>query len=136
MASITNFNRQHKEILDTIEAIEELINKGTVESNAMDISIKINFLAGKLKIHLDSEDKYLYPDLLKGESIELRKMSTSYMNEMGNILSIFTEYKLKFNTKSKILESTQAFLEQTETIFNTIENRISREERELYPLIK
>ncbi|MFA9398623.1 MAG: hemerythrin domain-containing protein [Clostridiaceae bacterium] len=136
MANIINLQRQHKEILETLNIIKRLIDIGEIETSAMDISVQINQLAGKLKMHLNSEDKYLYPDLLKSESVELKNIANEYINEMGDILVVFTEYKMKFNTRSKILLDTKGFLEQSKIIFSTIENRINKEEIGLYPLIK
>lgn len=135
MADIKNLTRQHGDIDLLIGNIKNL-SKGDIESS-IDIIVKdINMLAGKLKIHLDTEDKFLYPDLLNMNNEVLNTMAKEYMNEMGNISSEFIKYKNSFNTKNKIMSNIEQFKIQTVEIFETLERRINKEERELYPRLK
>lgn len=135
MADIKNLTRQHGDIDLLIGNIKNL-SKGDIESS-IDIIVKdINMLAGKLKIHLDTEDKFLYPDLLNMNDEVLNTMAKEYMNEMGNISSEFIKYKNSFNTKNKIMSNIEQFKIQTVEIFETLERRINKEERELYPRLK
>jgi len=135
MADIKNLTRQHGDIDLLIGNIKNL-SKGDIEGN-IDIIVKdINMLAGKLKIHLDTEDKFLYPDLLNMNNEVLNTMAKEYMNEMGNISSEFIKYKNSFNTKNKIMSNIEQFKIQTVEIFETLERRINKEERELYPRLK
>lgn len=135
MADIKNLTRQHGDIDLLIGNIKNL-SKGNIESN-IDIIVKdINMLAGKLKIHLDTEDKFLYPDLLNMNNEVLNTMAKEYMNEMGSISSEFIKYKNSFNTKNKIMSNVEQFKIQTVEIFEILERRINREERELYPRLK
>lgn len=135
MADIKNLTRQHGDIDLLISNIKNL-SKGNIESS-IDIIVKdINMLAGKLKIHLDTEDKFLYPDLLNMNNEVLNTMAKDYMKEMGNISSEFIKYKNSFNTKNKIMSNTEQFKIQTVEIFETLERRINKEERELYPRLK
>lgn len=135
MADIKNLTRQHGDIDILIKNIKSL-SKGNIESS-IDIIVKdINMLAGKLKIHLDTEDKFLYPDLLNGNNEVLNTMAKEYMKEMGNISSEFIKYKNSFNTKNKIMSNIEQFKIKTVEIFETLERRINKEERELYPRLK
>lgn len=135
MADIKNLTRQHGDIDLLIGNIKKL-SKGNIESS-VDIIVKdINMLAGKLKIHLDTEDKFLYPDLLNVNNEVLNTMAKEYMKEMGNISSEFIKYKNSFNTKNKIMSNIEQFKIQTVEIFETLERRINKEERELYPRLK
>ena len=135
MINIDNFIRQHKDIIEELNHIDKIINKQDYQNNLDGFVSHINNLAGKLKIHLNSEDKFLYPNLINGEDIKLKSMANSYMNEMGNIADAFTNYKNEFNTKSKINEKLDTFISQTKPILNEIKKRISKEETELYKLI-
>lgn len=132
MSNIANLKRQHVEILDSINSIKALTKKNSIENNAAEIAKDISMMAGKLKIHLDTEDKFLYPDLLNGEDIKLKALANNYIKEMGDICSTFTEYKNKFNTKSKILSNIFEFDKETKAIFDAIEKRINKEDTELY----
>jgi len=135
--NIDNLMREHKGIFEEIEYITNLINKSDLESNLLDITGHINKLAGKLKIHLGSEDKFLYPSLLNGTDDKLKNLANSYINEMGDISDVFTDYKNGFNTKSKILsEGIDKFVLETKKILKSIESRITKEENGLYKMIK
>jgi hypothetical protein len=135
MINIDNFMRQHKDIIEELNYIEKIVNNKDYLNYLDDFVPHINNLAGKLKIHLNSEDKFLYPNLIDGEDIELKNMANDYINEMGNIADTFTIYKNEFNTKSKINEKIDTFISKTKPILKEIKNRILKEENELYKLV-
>lgn len=135
MINIDNFIRQHRDIIEELDQIDKIINKQDYQNYLDDFVSHINNLAGKLKIHLNSEDKFLYPNLINGEDLKLKSMANLYISEMGNIADSFTNYKNEFNTKSKINGKLEMFISRTRPILNEIRKRISKEENELYALI-
>lgn len=135
MINIDNFLRQHKDIMEEVNQINEIVNKSDYENYLDEFVFHINNLAGKLRIHLSSEDKYLYPNLVDGEDSSLRSMAKYYIDEMGSIADTFTNYKNEFNTKSKINGKLNSFVSETRQIISEIKKRISKEEAELYKLI-
>lgn len=135
MIDINNFTRQHKDILSDINEIDKIVSKQDYKEHLNEFVSHINSLAGKLKIHLSYEDKFLYPNLINGESTELKNMAEEYMCEMGDISDVFTAYKNAFNTKSKISPQIDTFKDDTKRILDKIKNRISKEESGLYKLI-
>jgi len=135
MINIDNFMRQHKEIIEELDCIDKILNKQDYQNYLGDFVSHINSLAGKLKIHLSTEDQFLYPNLINGNDIEMKNMANSYIDEMGNIANAFTDYKNKFNTKSKIEGKLDIFMGGTKYILSEIRKRILKEENELYILI-
>lgn len=135
MANIINLKRQHVEIAQLIGVIKGSINKNSIENNADKIAININVLAGKVRIHLDSEDKFLYPELLNSHNEKLKVTAKTYIDTMGDIAPVFMDYKSRFNTKSKILANIGAFKNETNNVLGILLNRLNREDVELYPLI-
>ena len=133
--NLSNLIRQHVDIRDEIKYINEVVDKSSIELNTMDIASRINKLAGKLQVHLMSDDKFLYQSLINGKDLELREMATLYMDEMGEISEVFKEYKNKFNTKNKIEANKEGFFQETKIILKEIEERIDKEENGLYKLI-
>lgn len=131
--NLENFKRQHKDVYECIDNINNLIMKNNLDEHATELSKSINNLAGKLQIHLQSEDKFLYPRLLKEE--KTKDIAQMYIDEMGNILSEFIEYKNKFNTKNKIEVDKNAFIRETSKMLNLIKNRMNKEDNNLYILI-
>lgn len=135
MVDINNFTRQHKDILSDINEIDKIVSKQDYEEHLSEFVSHINSLAGKLKVHLSYEDKFLYPNLINGEDMELKNMAEEYIREMGDIANVFTAYKDEFNTKSKINERLDTFKVDTKRILDEIKNRISKEENGLYKVI-
>ena len=131
MANIYNYIRQHNEISEVLDQIKLLIDKDVV-SNAKQLAELINNLAGKLKIHLTMEDKYLYPSL-KNEIVS-KQIALKFEEEMGNISVIFNEFKLKYNTTNKIETNSKNFKVDIVKLLFLLENRLNKEEKELYIL--
>lgn len=128
---------QHTHIWKLVQEIEMMIatNKGNVGANAFDLSLKIGQLSGALVLHLKSEDDYLYPDLLKSESGEVRSLAEAFNTEMGSIAKEFMGYKQTYMLASKIKEQPGTFEQDTKRIFLALKNRLDKEDRKLYPLL-
>jgi hypothetical protein len=131
--NIDNLTRQHQEIEASMDYVMNIINEKKVEEKAFDIAMELNKLAGKLKIHLISENNFLYPDLLKSSNTPLKELAENFMNEMIPIGDKFMEYKDNYNTKSKILSDVDKFIKETKEIFKLLKTRLEREDKELYP---
>lgn len=128
---------QHTHIWKLVRETETVLNADNVNVGAIafDLSLKIGQLSGALVLHLKSEDDYLYPELLKSESGEIRALAESFSQEMGSIAEKFTEYKRTYMMASKIKEQPEIFKQDTKRIFLALKNRLDKEDRKLYPLI-
>lgn len=136
MSNLNMLKRQHSEVLTIIDNIENLIMDGDLDANAKEISSNMNMMAGKLKMHLMSEDKFLYPNLMKSNRVEVRNIAQTFNNEMGNVSDMFTDFVQKHNTATKFLQNKESFLMESKKIFKIIKDRISKEDCELYPLLE
>lgn len=132
--NINLYIEQHKSIKNEINILRGLLKENSMDVVA-DVAMHINTLAGKVKVHLQSEDKYLYPTLQKSANENIRLLAKTYQDEMGTLAEHYTEFKEMYNTKSKILNNEKNLWRDMENILNKIEKRIEREERELYRLI-
>ncbi len=136
MVNINNLERQHTEIRESVSKIKQGVNSKDINV-ALDILVReINTLAGKLNIHMNSEDKFLYPALIESNDNQLKQIAKQYSEEMGNIHIGFSNYKNKFNTKSKILNDVDGFLKESKGIIKLLEERVSKEDMYLYPKMK
>ena len=124
--------KQHKEIMEKINAIENLVGKNDLEQTSDEIASAISTLAGVLNIHLGIEDKFMYPKLANSEDENVKKLALRYKEQMGSISDEFTVYKKKYNTKQQIMNHQNTIKRESEKIFTEIKNRIKREEEELY----
>lgn len=136
MANINNLERQHSEIKDSVLKIKQVANSNDMKAD-LDILVReINTLAGKLNIHMNSEDKFLYPTLIESNDEQLGQIAKQYSEEMGNIHKGFNDYKNKYNTKTKILGDEVGFLKESKEIIKLLEERVSKEDMYLYPKMK
>lgn len=134
MIDVKTLKRQHAGINDVISGIKTSLKTSDIEIDAFEIAQKINLLAGVLKIHLGTEDRYMYPHLMQSESAELKQVAKDYVEEMGSISDEFTDYKNRYNTKTKIVKDTAGFVNETRRILKILETRIQKEDINLYPI--
>jgi len=134
MKNLDQLKRQHVEIFEVLNNTKSLIQKKDLENDSMAIAKNINNIAGKLQVHLNNEDRFLYPAFLKSESAELKTKAQAYSSEMGDLSSVYTDFKTKYNTRSKIMADSAAFLSDAKTVFDAIEKRIEKEDHDLYKL--
>jgi len=132
MTTLTNLERQHHDIYEVLNKTKALINTTNLEDSGLEIAKNISILAGKLKIHLNNEDKYLYPALLKKGDSALQVKTEKYINEMGHLSKTYMSFKDKYNTRSKILASPQAFIKEANEVFEAVFERMHREDSDLY----
>lgn len=104
--------------------------------DAAETALRISRLAGKLKIHMLEEDKFLYPELLNHPDYEVKMMANQYISEMGSLAEEYARFKTKYNTPGKILADPDTFISEAKTILRALKNRISKEDNELYAFIE
>jgi|GEM_PF-6656690 len=54
---------------------------------------------------------------------------------MGDLQERFKDFKEKYNVKSKLLENKESFMEEAKVVIHAIEDRILKEEKEIYQFI-
>jgi len=123
---------QHKSIIEEMSILKSLSNQPNLDEHVAEITSHINTLAGKINVHLTMEDKHMYPNLLNSSDNTIRHMAERYQNEMGDIASIFGDFKVKYNRKQIFLNNKASFKTDLNKILSGIEKRISKEESELY----
>lgn len=136
MSDLNMLKRQHGDVLTIINNIEGLIANGNLAKDANDISYNINILSGKLKIHLISEDKFLYPRLMNNGKDDIKNTAQAFYNEMGSVADMLASFVKKYNISSKILHDEEGFIKESTKVLNLIHNRISKEDSKLYPLLE
>ena len=107
-----------------------------MKENSFEISKSLAQLSGILKIHLASEDKYVYPVLIKHQDSKIRRVAEDFSKEMGELAKVFDAYKVKYFGANKIAENAETFLVETKEVFSVLSVRIKKEDISLYPLLK
>lgn len=134
--NLSMLKRQHSEMLEIINNINVLLKKSKLDDVIGDITYNINNLAGKSKIHMMSEDEFLYPSLISSNYEDIKNIAKSFHSEMGNINELFISFVKRYNIPSKIRENSNAFTEDANKILKLMADRINKENNELYPLIE
>ncbi|HEY3423189.1 MAG TPA: hemerythrin domain-containing protein [Negativicutes bacterium] len=132
---ISNLLRQHQEVLGTAAKISAYQNQQQVKDSAFEISMLLGQLSGKIKMHLASEDQFVYPNLMKHQDIHIRNTCEKFASEMGDLAKVFEEYKTRYLGASKIADNPDAFLADTKNVFAALAERIQRENKSLYTLL-
>ncbi len=136
MNNLVMLRKQHTEVLEIMSNIDTLIKKNALDTMAKDIAYNINTLSGKLKMHLMSEDKFLYPNLVNSDSKDIKDIAHTFYNEMGDVAEIFTSFVQKYNVPSKILQNRETFHIESKEVFHLVTARINKEDIKLYPLLE
>lgn len=133
MANIQNLERQHTEIKSLLRQFKQLLNNDLTEGQIDEVVKVINTLAGKLKVHMNTEDRFLYPVLSQSNNPKLREAGKAFSIEMTAISDAFGHYTNLFNTPSKIQSDKASFLKESKSVVQLIEKRMDKEDTQLYP---
>ena len=87
-----------------------------------------------LSVHLAKEDKHLYPALAKAASPVVQSTAKRFADEMGGLAAAHTAYVGKWPVTA-IAADWHGFARDTRTVMGLLRQRITREDRELYPLL-
>lgn len=136
MSTTQQFRQQHNELLAIATQMSNGFDAGSLAQDAKEMRTLLSELAGKLKVHLAMEDKHLYPKLLSHDNGTVRSTAQQYIDEMGGIAKVFTDYLDRWPHAKAIQENASGFIEETKGLFNALGNRINKENNDLYPLLE
>lgn len=136
MGHLANLKRQHREIQDMVNELLSLLNPNILQRNPVSVRTKLSALSGKLSIHLAMEDKYLYPMLIENGRSGVQATAKKFFTEMGDLVDVFQNYSHKWLNPNSIKANSHEFITDSNNIFRTLQQRIERENRELYPLFE
>ena len=84
--------------------------------------------------HLQAEDWLLYPDLLDSGHPKIVAVASSFTAEMGDLARKFMDYSGRWAVRS-VFDDWDVFRSETAEICVALNERIEREDRDLYPLL-
>jgi len=135
MAATDAFRKQHEELLVIAGRLTKLLDPVRLAADAASARIQLSDLAGKLKVHLAMEDKGLYPRMIGDTDSSVRDVAKRFVDEMGGIATVFTEYMDRWRSTGAIQQSPQQFVKETRDLVGALASRIDRENTQLYPLL-
>jgi hypothetical protein len=92
-------------------------------------------LVSTLIAHLKLEDWALYPRLIESGDAEISSVGESFKDEMGGLAPAFLAYTDKW-TAMNIHADWSTYCRETRAILDALMNRLTRENRELLPLLE
>ena len=102
---------------------------------ASEVSSVRRELSSILVPHLETEDWTLYPRLAASEDPEIATKAKAFCDEMGGLAAAYQVYILRWNVMS-IGANWHGYCLETRDMIGALMTRITRENRELFPLIE
>lgn len=135
MAHTDLYRKQHKEILDIAGRLKPLLDTKALGLNAAPAGDLLRQLGAKLRVHLTTEDKGLFPQLLAHPIVEVRAKAQHYHGELVTTLKAFTEYFARYPTASAIQVAPAGFAKDSHQFLDRLVHQLATEERDLYDLV-
>ncbi|MBI5587598.1 MAG: hemerythrin domain-containing protein [Deltaproteobacteria bacterium] len=130
-----HFRQAHDDLLQIAGEISKLLTPAGIQNDAAKVRSLLSRLAGKLFVHLQMEDKSLFPSIEKYNDARLNSMLKVFVNDMGGLKDAFNKYTNKWANPDHIKNNAVEFINETKSIFSALTKRIEKENRELYKLI-
>ncbi|NWK95485.1 cation-binding protein [Sphingobium lactosutens] len=127
---ISALRRQHDEIGLTARLLRQAISDDRLPRSVAALRWQ---LARQLMAHLALEDGILYPALERSLSGETRERAIALRKDTGALADRFAIYLATWSD-DRIAAEWPAFCKETRIILDTLNSRIERENRLLYPL--
>lgn len=133
--NIDKMKIQHAEIIHKISRLRELSRAG-VTAHAQEIAQTVISMSSVIKVHLSTEDQFLYPYLEKVNDQKLKTMSVNFQREMADIVAEYEKFSRRWNTANKLINCDEAFRRDANVVLRKVHERMQREDNNFYPLVE
>lgn len=134
MSELTKLRDDHTSLARQFRRLAEVIEKHSAPPQLELFEIRRE-LVSTLLAHLKLEDWALYPRLIESGDPEAATAGQHFKDEMGGLAPAFLEYSSKWNAAT-IDRDWAGYCADTRGILDALTNRLSRENRELLPLLE
>lgn len=135
MGRTDRFRAQHADLVKVVKDISAVLQPAKLATAHEDAKKQLASLAGKISMHLATEDQALYPSLVGHADPKIKDLANKYQSEMGEIRKVFEAYNKKWSTGTAIKDNPAGFCSETNELFKVLAKRIEREDNELYPMV-
>ena len=141
MLTYDDVNKQNDKITELTNVLTFLLSDRALYDTQV-ISGLFFELVRDVEDHLKTQDKFVYRTLLASPDQKIRNMSNKFMSGGVEIKRVFTEYlKVWCGRKNKkckqlYIKDHDAFVRETEEMFELILNRIQDEQEKLFPMLR
>lgn len=132
MARTDRFRDQHNELLKLAGELQAMLNPADLGKDASKARSCLGTLMGKLLLHLSTEDRVLYPELVANKDPAVSGLARKFASEMQATSKAVVAYNEKWPTPSAIQRNAADFVNETRNVIRVLGDRIKRENNELY----
>lgn len=136
MEDLDLYRRQHRDLLAVASLLGDQADLGSVSSpgGTRDLRTQVADLSGKVMVHLQLEDRHLYPELMASPHDEVRVVAAAYRGSMGTLRATAEGFSRRWLRPAAIEQSPAAFTAELRALLHTLAERIASEDAELFPL--
>lgn len=142
MISYEELHTQNHRITELSNLLGHILTERSLCDNGECCQIFTNYMT-QVNDHMEAVDRNLYSELLLSEDIKVNNTAKSFMEGSMEIRRIMKQYVARWCNKTgkrfafgKQGQNYDKFLEDSETMFSIILDRIQKETEGLYPLVR
>lgn len=111
-----------------------LVDRIDAPGQAYPITVELAKLAQLLRVHLATEDEWFYPAMMASDEPVAASLAATYRDEDGGVAAAVETFMAQWNSSAVIVMGFDRFRAELIALLRSIEQRIGREDDELYPL--
>ncbi len=134
MGITIKLREDHDALLELIGLFRDILRQPIAPAGIDLVNFRSAF-SKELLAHLTREDWLLYPSLLQSSDKLIAGTAQTFMDEMGGLLAAYKAWSGDWPTE-RIIAHWQTFVTETSAVLDALDERIDRENNELYPLVE
>ena len=134
MTNIAKLRDEHFRLMATVRRLGALIERRKAPPTLHLFALR-HELTTTLLAHLKVEDWLLYPPLIDNPDTQIAATARAFSDEMGGLAGAYRAHCEKWNA-SAISVDWAGYCVECRDILDALTIRITRENRELYPLVE
>ena len=133
MSDIMKLRQDHADLIEIVARLKAVVGAPAAPPIVELFTLRRE-LASTLIAHLKAEDWALYPLLMNSGDAKIAATAKAFSDEMGGLAEAFGVFAQRWDAMS-IQKDWTGFCHESNAIITALTSRITREDRELYPLI-
>jgi len=130
------YRQQHRELLGVVARLADGADHASLATveGARAARGFLAALSGKLMVHLQMEDRSLYPALRRCADRDVRAQAARFQDEMGTLRASAEAFGRRWLRPAAIEQGPDAFSAELRPLLHALAARIASEDAELFPL--
>ena len=134
MMNLTRLREQHAHLVTLAGRLTGIIARASPPPPTQLFALRQELISAVIR-HLKAEDWVLYPELFASRNGKVAQTAHAFSEQMGGLAKAFTNYAQRWG--SFAIEADWAgYRRETTAIIGALTRRITRENRDLYPLLE